>query len=214
VTNRCCSQPLQRVVTDFGADVAFGQVVGKLREHYGIELASETIRGIVEGHAQWMLEQHALVEDWPSTEGAPWLVAEMDGGMVPIVTVDPAQSDRRKGKRLEWKEVKLSLVHAQDSRELHYGGTLLGGVQGAGSWLFDCAHRAGLGPIPKCMPLATVPAGSAIKSSSALAHRARIWSITTMSASISVRPPTSAQRSQKLGFARNNNASSTTSSRR
>ncbi|MGB5834283.1 MAG: ISKra4 family transposase, partial [Thiohalocapsa sp.] len=84
-------------------------------------------------------------EDWPSTAGAPWLVAEMDGGMVPIVTVDPKQSDRRKGKRLEWKEAKLSLVHAQDSHERHYGGTLLGGVQGAGSWLFDCARRAGLG---------------------------------------------------------------------
>jgi hypothetical protein len=145
VTNRCCSQPLQRVVTDFGADVAFGQVVGKLREHYGVELASETIRGIVERHGQAMLEHHALAEDWPSTAGAPWLVAEMDGGMVPIVIVDPEQSDRRKGKRLEWNEAKLSLVHAQDSRELHYGGTLLGGVQGAGSWLFDCAHRAGLG---------------------------------------------------------------------
>ena len=63
VTNRCCSQPLQRVVTDFGADVAFGQVVVKLREHDGIELASETIRGIVEGHAQGRLEQHARAED-------------------------------------------------------------------------------------------------------------------------------------------------------
>ena len=51
VRHRGCSQPLQRVVTDFGADVAFGQVVGKRREHYGVALAAETIRGIVEGHA-------------------------------------------------------------------------------------------------------------------------------------------------------------------
>jgi hypothetical protein len=133
------------VVSDFGADVPFGQVPGKLHEHYGVELAVETIRGIVERHAQGMLERHTLSEDWPSTAGAPSLVAELDGGMVPIVTIDPTQSDRRKGKRLEWKEAKLALAHAQDSRELHYGGTLLGGVQGAGCWLFDCARRAGFG---------------------------------------------------------------------
>jgi hypothetical protein len=29
---------LQRAVTDFGADVAFGKVPQKLREHYGIEV--------------------------------------------------------------------------------------------------------------------------------------------------------------------------------
>ena len=92
-----------------------------------------------------MLEHSALAEDWPSTAGVPWLVAEMEGGMVPMITVDLEQTDRRKGKRLQWNEMKLSLVHAQDSRELHDGGTLLGGVQGAGSWLFDCPHRAGLG---------------------------------------------------------------------
>jgi hypothetical protein len=36
LTNRCCSAPLQRVITDFGADHAFGQVSSKIQEHYGI----------------------------------------------------------------------------------------------------------------------------------------------------------------------------------
>jgi hypothetical protein len=136
---------LQRAVADFGADVAFGQVVGKLREHYGVTLAPETIRGIVEGHAQAMYAQQTFEEDWPDTAGEPLVVAQMDGGMVPIVVADDTQADRRKGKRLEWKEAKLTLAHAVGKTTVHYGATLQGGVDAAGRWLLECARRAGLG---------------------------------------------------------------------
>ena len=47
--------------------------------------------------------KHTFEDDWPDTAGEPLLVAQMDGGMVPIVVADDAQADRRKGKRLEWK---------------------------------------------------------------------------------------------------------------
>jgi len=50
ITARCCSMPLQRVMTDFGADHAFGQVDKKLLEHYGIEMPVSTIRKITEYH--------------------------------------------------------------------------------------------------------------------------------------------------------------------
>jgi hypothetical protein len=146
VSNRGCSQPLQRAVTDFGADVSFAQAAEKLREHYGVALAPETIRGIVEGHAQTMLtQQQAEQPAWPEVPGVAQLVAEVDGGMVPIVVTDTAQADRRAGKSLEWREAKLVLVHALGSTELHYGGTLLGGVEGAGRALFNSACRAGFG---------------------------------------------------------------------
>ena len=36
VANRHGSQPLQRVVTDFGAEVSFAQAVTRLHEHYGV----------------------------------------------------------------------------------------------------------------------------------------------------------------------------------
>lgn len=145
VRNRCCSQPLQRVITDFGADVAFRQAAKKLQEHYGFTLSVERIRQIVEGHAQTMYEVQVLNEDWPSEPGVPWVVAQTDGGMVPIVTPDPAQADQRRGKTLAWKEAKLCLAHAIGSATPCYGGTLQGGVEGAGSALFDCARRAGFG---------------------------------------------------------------------
>ena len=40
ITSHSYSTPLQRVITDFGADHAFGQVSKKLHEHYGIEVST------------------------------------------------------------------------------------------------------------------------------------------------------------------------------
>lgn len=145
VSHRGCSQPLQRAVTDFGADVSFAQAGAKLHEHYGVELAPETIRHIVEGHAQTLFEQQSVTLAWPEAEGVAQLVAQMDGGMVPIVVTDPEQRDRRQHKRLEWREAKLALVHEHGRTQVHYGGTVLGGVEGAGRALFDSACRAGFG---------------------------------------------------------------------
>ncbi len=48
ISSRCCSMPLQRAMTDFGADHAFGQVPKKLHEHYGIEMPVSTIRKVTD----------------------------------------------------------------------------------------------------------------------------------------------------------------------
>ena len=65
--------------------------------------------------------------------------------LVPLVEVDPERPDRRQGKRLLWKEVKLSLAHAHGSTTRVYGATLGGGVEVAGQQLLACAIAAGLG---------------------------------------------------------------------
>ena len=59
--------PLQRAVTDFGADAPFAQAMDKLVEHYRVVLAESTIRRITEGHAQALFEAVELDEsswDW------------------------------------------------------------------------------------------------------------------------------------------------------
>jgi hypothetical protein len=149
VSQRGCSRPLQRVVTDFGADQAFAQVMDKLVEHYGIVLSESTIRRITEGHAAKIFAQAASAEGllaWSHQRGSSAvLIVEMDGGMVPIVEPDVTQSDQRKGKKLQWKEAKLCLAHRPGSTTLTYGGTLQGDVANAGQKLFDCARQAGLG---------------------------------------------------------------------
>jgi hypothetical protein len=136
---------LQRVVTDFGADVAFAQVEDKLVEHYGIILPESTIRRVTESHAQNIYTATRFDESWPDTEGCRTIVVEMDGGMVPIVEVDATQQDRRKGKTLQWKEAKLCLAHAAGSKTLSYRGTLQGDVDEAGKQLFASAKSAGFG---------------------------------------------------------------------
>lgn len=145
VRHRQCSLPLQRVVTDFGADVAFAQVEDKLVEHYGILLGESTIRRITQLHAQIIHETTPMDEAWPAEIGCRTVIVEMDGGMVPIVEADTTQTDRRKGKVLLWKEAKLCLAHAAGSQTLSYGGTLLGDVEAAGKQLFACAKKAGFG---------------------------------------------------------------------
>jgi hypothetical protein len=54
ITCRYCSFPLQRVVTDFGADHSFGRVPERLKEHYGITLSTSTIRNVTQSHAQYI----------------------------------------------------------------------------------------------------------------------------------------------------------------
>jgi hypothetical protein len=146
VSNRGCSRALQRVVTDFGADLAFAQVMDKLVEHYGIVLGESTIRHITEGHAQKVFEAAKPARSWPTGPGASAVViVEMDGGMVPLVECDATQPDKRKGKKLYWKEAKICLAHPQGSKTLAYGGTLQGDVARAGEHLFACAKQAGFG---------------------------------------------------------------------
>jgi hypothetical protein len=146
VSHRSCSRPLQRVVTDFGADQAFAQVMDKLVEHYGLVLGESTIRRLTEGHAKTIFEQAQGVVPWPQAGvGSAVLIVEMDGGMVPIVEPDHRQADQRKGKQLQWKEAKICLAHRPGSTTLAYGGTLQGDVAAAGQKLFACAQQAGLG---------------------------------------------------------------------
>lgn len=133
------------MVTDFGADVPYAQVMDKLVEHYGIVLSESTITRIAQTHAHRIFEAQKRCDDWPVQAGSAIVIAEMDGGMVPIVQTDESQLDRRKGKVLLWKEAKLCLAHAQGSCTPVYGGTLQGDVAEAGKQLFACAVDAGFG---------------------------------------------------------------------
>lgn len=146
VGNRCCSRPLQRVVTDFGADVAFAQVTDKLVEHYGVCLSESSIRRITQAHASVMQGELASADpQWPQRPGVEAVIAQMDGTMVPIVDIDNTQTDRRRGRQLRWQEAKISLSHVPGSRTLNYGGTVCGSVAQAGQQWLGCTLTSGLG---------------------------------------------------------------------
>ena len=132
VSCRGSSQPLQRVMTDFGADTAFGRVPNKLKEHYGIEMPVSTIQRVTERHAQNIYEQEAQREIAAGMAGGITFIGEMDGSMVPVVEVSPNAEDKRKDKNLCWREVRLNIVHPQGSATPTFGGNFAGGVDECG----------------------------------------------------------------------------------
>jgi hypothetical protein len=137
---------LQRAITDFAADAPFAQVQMKLREHYGFEIGESTIQRIALGHAQAIFESDRPALEFPTAPGRhKQIVAQIDGGMIPVMAPDASQKDKRKGKKLSWREAKISLAHAKGSRTPVYGGGIEGGVEAAGQQLFACAVRAGFG---------------------------------------------------------------------
>ena len=146
VSCRGSSLPLQRVMTDFGSDAAFVRVPDKLKEHYGIAMPVSTIQRTTEQHAQRIYEHEAAREILPGTATGVILVGELDGSMVPVVEPSPEADDKRKGKVLSWKEVRLNLVHPKGSVTPLFGGHFAGGVEESGRQWWRCAAKAGFGP--------------------------------------------------------------------
>ena len=76
VTPRGYSRPLQRAITDFGADHAFAHMSKKLHEHYGIEIPVSSARNITEFHAK-QIHKQKTVETIPTTDGCLQQIAEI-----------------------------------------------------------------------------------------------------------------------------------------
>jgi len=149
VNCRGYSKPLQRVITDFGADVPFGGIAKKLQEHHGIRVPTSSAQKITESHAQKILESQSLETEIPIGAAIACLITEIDGSMIPIVETDKRVSntekiDCRKTRKLSWKEARLSSVRAPQQKVPIFGATV-GSTDEAGAQLFDIAIKAGLG---------------------------------------------------------------------
>ena len=101
IAHRDYSRRLQRAMTDFGAEESFQRAAQRLQEHYGITVSSEAIRQQSLHHGKAM----AAIEPAPAL-AAETIVTQMDGSLIPVV--QPAQSgDKRKGKTVAWREVRV-----------------------------------------------------------------------------------------------------------
>jgi hypothetical protein len=142
IRSRAYSRPLQRAMTDFGAEESFGRAAEKIREHYGIELGASAARQQTLAHAQAM----GGVEHSPPSEPAKTLISQLDGSMIPMVRTGLVPGvDKRKEKELYWREVRLCCARAQDVVDGVYGATL-GSINLAGLLWHQTARAAGLGP--------------------------------------------------------------------
>jgi hypothetical protein len=142
IGSREYSLPLQRALTDFGADHSFVEAVKKLHEHYGIELPASSVRACTLVHAK----ASGAVQHQAPKRQVETLITEMDGTMLPIVKTQSGPGrDGRKGKELFWREARLCLARPLDALEGVYGATF-GTVQVAGLLWRQVAEAAGLGP--------------------------------------------------------------------
>ncbi len=138
---RAYSLPLERAIADFGADVPFGQVAPKMKEHYGIDLAACAPRLLTERVARELTEADCLPAARPS-HVANWLIVETDGGMVPIVETLAGAADARKGKTTRWREAKVCIAQRQ-GEVVPKAGVTMDGPTEAGAILKRLAEALG-----------------------------------------------------------------------
>ncbi len=148
VSCRSYSTPLQRIITDFGADFPFGRIPKKLKEHYGISVPVSSAQKITQTHAAQVLKEHQTQTQIPASKGVPQLIVEMDGSMIPIVETESTTSenqkiDRRKTRTVGWREARLCLARQTVSSQPIFGVTV-GSVDDAGDQLAHSAIRAGV----------------------------------------------------------------------
>lgn len=139
------SLPLQRALTDFGADESFLAATRKAKEHYGIEVPVSGARQQTLTHAKAI----GGMKHEPPKDPAKVLITENDGCMLPIVTpVAEPEADHRKGKQLSWREARLCLARPKDAVDCIYGATF-GTPKVVGLVWEQIASAAGLGPQTK-----------------------------------------------------------------
>lgn len=134
---------LERAIVDFGADASFAQAAEKLKEHYGISIPTSAMQSITKKHAEacyTMQEEDPVI---PRKNKAEYLIGEMDGAMIPIVTFEENEhQDKRKWRKATWKEARLSVARKHKSLDRIFLATL-GSAERAGNLLGRCAERLG-----------------------------------------------------------------------
>lgn len=140
---RAYSILLERAIVDFGADTSFGEAVEKLKEHYGIDISLSAVQSITKQHAEMSYAMQEENADLSGKKNAHCLIGEMDGAMIPIVIFEANENlDKRKWRKIGWKEVRLSVAREHQSVTKIFLATL-GSTERAGDLLGRCAKRLG-----------------------------------------------------------------------
>ncbi len=123
-----------------------------MKEHYGIEVPMSAARNLTEEHGEAMQNDELTRE--LRQGGARCVIAEMDGSMVPIVSIESEEKgqktrgDKRKQRQLGWREARLSVARDPRSITPHFRATI-GDPDQAGLQLVECVADAGGGKSTK-----------------------------------------------------------------
>ena len=103
-------------------DNSFGVTARKLKEHYKIDICPETIRKTTEKHAQRAKKFNEQNIEKNKIEAIN-IIAETDGSMAPIVEINKESTDKRKDKKLCWKEIRLAAVQKKGDVDWLYSAS-------------------------------------------------------------------------------------------
>ena len=111
---RGCSRRLQRALTDFGADHAFGAAAKKVQEHYGVSVPAERVRTVTLHHAHVLAAQvPALNADARQYCIAGQTVVPLTGSQaMPAVTARMQELDGMIAKTAAAVESSVAVVRA------------------------------------------------------------------------------------------------------
>ncbi len=114
---RGLSLPAERAICDFGSERAYARAAAQMKEHYGIEPpVSQVIKCCMKTGLKLAGEENLKPASALPEEGSDRLLLEIDGTMVPCILDQAPQGDRRKGKTLGYKEMRL--VAARDLKKV------------------------------------------------------------------------------------------------
>jgi len=146
--------PLQKAMTDFGADESFAKATNKLKEHYGITVAVSSERNITMSHARIMeksLKKEIAGKNKPSSKhalsqrkGSTFIISQTDGSMAPIVVTKKSGVDKRKHKEVMYREIRVTLSHEQGSTSPVFSATFAD-TYTVGKHMRYCIDQAGCG---------------------------------------------------------------------
>jgi hypothetical protein len=149
------SRPLQRRMVDFGIDESFEGAHNKMVEHYGIDIPISGIRKATLKHAnnvrELQIKQLAYVKEVYSPidihvleTGKNNIIVEADGTMIPIVDTSGEKSDKRKNRKISYKEARVSLAYTPGNVDPIFSAGM-STVEETGKRLRFCAMAVGLG---------------------------------------------------------------------
>lgn len=134
---------LQRAMVAFGLEFPYEQCVDQLEFHYGLSVSKSAVRSVVNRHCSAISGKADLLVRTLPGKGEAEVTVEADGSMLPIAVFEEGP-DRRKTKKVQWREFKLCAARAQGSLSTRYGGDFCQSEAFAPIWE-RCALAAGWG---------------------------------------------------------------------
>ena len=136
ISARGYTRKLKRIMTDFGAEESFEMAHKRIKEHYGIEKPTSSIRVVTLKEAKKIEaeEERKPMVKTLSGEGKKLIITEADGSQIRMVKTGTKAGDKRKGIEIYWSEAKLAVSCADGSLGKRYAVTFKGPTEAGEKW--------------------------------------------------------------------------------